>query len=410
MQNYMCSNVSYSVIKMADNTEYTALTRYITPEFFISMIASDIKELIHTYGHKNCGLIQEELCDKIKKIIPEKKKIIFKHMDEPSMQKWNSEWSSKRNDFFNKLYEEEGFINKCFPKKYPKKNQSLNQLLSKHIEFCKENDQRLSVIGKSREYSVCLEYNVWIINKTASFSSEYLRNVRDYKIQTVKKFFSTKKHPQGYDPLTTYRNIRFDCEIYNPASNRYQPVPVENTPQNSIHPPTAHDVGQEFQGKGGKSMPDKVGDIQKNKPDVQILHKTEPSSSDSQTPSLANTKLEDNANGQLDDLKAKGTGLTNNAQDSTGKPTRATNAKAPSFQQVPEPPSLTSPKDSLAATVPNLPSVIKDQDTDPDVTPSTTLATSSTTHSTENVRSPLAPDLSLVKSQPQPQLPPVDHA
>ncbi|SBT58754.1 hypothetical protein POVWA2_087320 [Plasmodium ovale wallikeri] len=264
MQNYMCLNVSYSVIKMADDSEITTLTHYIPLDFFKGMIESDIKELIHTYGHKNCGLRQEELCDKIKKLIPEKKKLIFEHMDARSKKKWDSEWRKKRNEFFNKLYDDEGFINMCFPPKY-KNNASLDQLLSRHIQFCKKKDQWRAAIGESREYSVCLEYNKWIIAEESSFTSEYLRNVQIYKINTVKKFFSTKKHPEGYDPRTTYHGIKLNCEIYNPASNKYQEKLVEKAPTKSRHPPAPSDVGQESQGKSGKSTPDRVGDIQEDK-------------------------------------------------------------------------------------------------------------------------------------------------
>ncbi|SBT56732.1 hypothetical protein POVWA1_078130 [Plasmodium ovale wallikeri] len=400
MQNYMCLNVSYSVIKMSGDSEITTLTRYIPLDVFISLIKSDIQKLIREYGHRNCGLIQEELCDKIKKIIPEKKKIIFKHMDEPSMQKWNSEWSSKRNDFFNKLYEEEGFINKCFPKKYQKKNQSLNQLLSKHIEFCKENDQRLSVIGKSREYSVCLEYNVWIINKTASFTSEYLQNVNKFTFPTVKKYFNTKDHPEGYNPLTTYRNIRLNCEIYNPKSKSYQPIPVENTLPNSL-PPTATDLDQKSRGKGGSSIPSGDGGTEKNKYDVNIHPKTEPHASNSRESSTSKTKVDDTPNGQHDDLKAKGTVSPINAQVAKGQPNEATDTKAQSPEQLSETTSSISPKNSLVAKVQDpSPPVIEGQGTDSDATPSTTSATSGTKHSTENIPSPLAPDLSF--SQPQP--------
>ncbi|SBT56723.1 hypothetical protein POVWA2_074790 [Plasmodium ovale wallikeri] len=251
---------------MGDDSGYTTLTRYISVDFFKGMIESNIKKLIHTYGHKKCGLRQEELCDKIKEIIPEKKKIIFAHMNARAQQKWSTEWNKQRSKYFSKLYDEEGFINMCFPNKYPKKNQSLNQLLSKHIEFCKEKDQRLSVIGKNREYSVCLEYNKWIIAKTATFSNEYLQNVKKFTFPTVKKYFSTKEHPEGYNPLTTYHGIKLNCEIYNPESSSYQPIPVENTLPNSIHPPTAHDVRQKSQKIGGKSMPNEDGEIKKNKP------------------------------------------------------------------------------------------------------------------------------------------------
>ncbi|SBS91553.1 STP1 protein [Plasmodium ovale curtisi] len=385
---------------MADNLGYTTLTHYIPIEVFFAMIESDIKKLIHTHGHKNCGLMYEELCKEIQKVIAEKKKIVFNIMDEPGKQKWSNDWNIQKYGFLNKLFEKEGFINKCIPKKYPN-NQSLNQLLSKHIKFCKEKDARLSAIGKSREYSVCLEYNKWIIAETESFTSEFLRNVNIYKIKTVKNYFTTKEHPQGHDPRRTYHGTKLNCEIYNPTSKSYQQIQVENTPINSLHPPIVSDLDQKSRGKGRSSMPDGDGKIKKTKPDVQILPQTKPPASDTQASSLTNTKVDDTANGQHTDLKAKGTDSPNNSQGATGKPTEATDAKGKSPQQLPEPPSSISPKDSLAATVPDtLPSLIKDQGTDPDATPSTTSATSGTTHSSENVQSSLTPDLSLAQPQP----------
>ncbi|SBT58270.1 hypothetical protein POVWA1_086710 [Plasmodium ovale wallikeri] len=80
MQNYMCSNVSYSVIKMAEDSGYTSLTHHIDVNFFKAMIKSDIIKLINTYGHKNCGLRHEELCDEIRKIITDNKRIVFQYM------------------------------------------------------------------------------------------------------------------------------------------------------------------------------------------------------------------------------------------------------------------------------------------------------------------------------------------
>ncbi|SBT56046.1 STP1 protein [Plasmodium ovale wallikeri] len=388
---------------MGDDSGYTTLTRYISVDFFKGMIESNIKKLINTYGHKNCGLRQEELCNKIKEIIPEKKNIIFRYMDSPGKRKWSNDWDRERSKYFDKLYKEEGFINMCFPKTYPKKNQSLDQLLSRHIKFCKKKDEWRAAIGESREYSVCLEYNKWIIAEESSFTSEYLQNVQNYKINTVKKFFITKKHPEGYNPLTTYHGIKLDCEIYNPASNKYQEKLVEKAPTKSRHPPAPSDVGQESQGKSGKSTPDRVGDIQKNKPGVQILHQTKPSSSDSHISSLSNTKEEDTPNGQHTDLKAKGTGPLIIAQVATGQATEATDAKTPSPQQLPESPRSISPKDSSTDKVLNPPSpVIKGQHTVSDSTPRTTSATPGTTHSIQSVPSPSTSDLSLSQPQPSP--------
>ncbi|SBT56284.1 STP1 protein [Plasmodium ovale wallikeri] len=237
----------------------------------------------------------EELCDKIKTIIVQKKPQILRYMDKTGKETFNREWDSKRNRFINKLFEEEEFINMCFPTKY-KKNKSLNQLLSKHIEFCKEKDKRLSAIGESREYSVCLEYNKWIIAKTASFTSEYLQNVKNYKINTVKKYFSTKEHPEGYDPLTTYRNSKFDCEKYNPTSKSYQPIQVTKAPTDRSNLPTAPTDRQESQGKSGIPVPDE-GEIEKTKSHVKELSKIEPPP-DSLTSSINKTKEDGSAIGK----------------------------------------------------------------------------------------------------------------
>ncbi|SBT56878.1 hypothetical protein POVWA1_078920 [Plasmodium ovale wallikeri] len=201
---------------MANNTGYTTQTHNIDVNVFITFIQGDIKNLILKYGHKNCGLKHEELCKEIKKIIPEKKKIIFKHMDATSIQKWDSEWRRKRNEFFNKLFQEEGFTYMC-DSKNKNNNPSINQLLSKHIDFCKKKDERRASVVKNPKYSECVQYNSWIDTQRQSFTNEYLINVKASKRETVQSYFSTKKHPEGYNPLTTYQGIKLDCEIYNPA-------------------------------------------------------------------------------------------------------------------------------------------------------------------------------------------------
>ncbi|SBT57331.1 STP1 protein [Plasmodium ovale wallikeri] len=401
MQNYMCSNVSYSVIKMAEDSGYTSLTHHIDVNFFKAMIKSDIIKLINTYGHKNCGLRHEELCDEIRKIITDNKRIVFQYMNTRGKTKWIKDWDSQRSIYFNKLFQEEGFINMCFPTKY-KNNPRLYQLLSKHIQFCKEKDERLSALKKTSEFSVCKQYNMWIDTQRTSFTREYLKNVTEFTSKNVHKYFSTKEHPGGHDPRVTYLKSKLDCNQYNPPTRSHPQGPVEKAPKSSIPLPTSPEVGQESQGKGGKPMPDRGGGIQKKKSDVMIPPPTEPPASDTQKSPQSNTKVDDDtANGQDDDLKTKGTGLPNNAQDATGIQTETIDTKAKSPQQFPVPPSSISPIDLLAASVPDtLPSVTKDQSTVSNSTPITTSATSDTTHSIQNVPSSSAPDLSLTQLQP----------
>ncbi|SBT84368.1 STP1 protein [Plasmodium ovale] len=384
---------------MDHNLGYTTNTRDVPIGVFLAMIESDIKKLIQTHGHKNCGLRHVELCEKIRKIIYDNKNIVFQHMSPISKKKWNSDWDSRRSKYFNKLFQEEGFINMCFPTKYTN-NPSLYQLMSKHIDFCKKKDEWRATLEKTSEYSECVNYNSWIETERKSFTVAYLKNVKDFTLPTVTKYFSTKEHPKGHDPLETYRKSKLNCTKYYPPKRSHPQKPIAKGPAKSLHPLTAPDVRKESQGKGGSSMPDRGVGIEKKHSDAKILPKTEPSASDSLT-SLSKTKVHGTDNGQDADLKTKGTVSPINAQGAKGQHHEATDRKGQSPQQLPEPPSSISPKDSLAANVPDtLPPLVKDQVTVPDSTPSTTSATSHTTHSTQNVQSSLTSDVSLAQPQP----------
>ncbi|SBT55905.1 STP1 protein [Plasmodium ovale wallikeri] len=391
---------------MADDSEITTLTHYIPVDFFKGMIESDIKELIHTYGHKDCGLRHEELCDKIKKIIVQKKPQILRLMDNTGKATFNREWDSKRNGFFNQLFEGEGFINMCYPFKKIG-NPSLYKLKSRHIQFCKEKGVKREAVEANPVHDECVKYNSWINTETTSFTLEYLKNVKHYKLPNVIKYFSTKEHPIGHDPLETYRNSKLDCKEYNPPSRSHSHKSVAKASPDSPHPPRAPNIGKESQKKDGRSIPSGDGGIKKNKSDVEILHQTESSSSDTQKSPQSNMKEDGTDNGQNADFKTKGTVSPNNNQGVTGQPTEATDTQTKTPEQLPEPTGSISSKDSYAATVPDPPSVIKGQDTGSDATPITTSATSDTTHSIQNVPSHSAPDLSLVQSELQPQPPDV---
>ncbi|SBT53778.1 hypothetical protein POVWA1_064950 [Plasmodium ovale wallikeri] len=194
---------------MPDLQGYTIYTHDIDIKVFLDYIQGDIKNAIRKYGHKNCGLQQEEVCEKIRKIITTKKTHISEFLDEHGQQRLNSEWRIKKNGFLKKLFEEEGFIYMCHSKKYTD-NPSLNQLLSKHIDFCKKKDVRRAEVVDNPAFSKCIQYNSWIESQRKTFTNEYLDNVSNFTSQTVDKYFSTKEHPQGRDPRLTYRHSKLD--------------------------------------------------------------------------------------------------------------------------------------------------------------------------------------------------------
>ncbi|SBT58456.1 hypothetical protein POVWA1_087770 [Plasmodium ovale wallikeri] len=234
--------------------------------------------------------MHEDLCKEIHKIVNKNKEIIFRYVDQNGKTKLNTEWRSQRNGFLNNLFEEDGFINMCYPSK-EKGKPNLQKLKLKHIKFCKEKDERLLALGKNPEYNDCRQYNVWINERTTSFTREFLKNVSDSNIQTVKKYFITKAHPKGYDPRDTYRNSKLNCEIYNPKSRSYQQIPVENTPTNSLHPPIVPDLDQKSRGKGGSSIPSGDAGTEKKKSHVNIHPKTQPPASNSLISSPSNAKF-----------------------------------------------------------------------------------------------------------------------
>ncbi|SBT54730.1 hypothetical protein POVWA1_066860 [Plasmodium ovale wallikeri] len=392
---------------MTDGSQYTTLTRHINVEVFLNGIESYIRSLIRKYGHKNCGLKHEELCKEIKTFITKTKTLILSPQDEEGKNKWNREWSSKKNKFYNKLFQEEGFTYTCDSTKNTH-NPSLYLLKSKHIEFCQERDVWKATVKKKNEFDECVKYNQWIETQKKSFHQEYLNNVREFTAPTVNKYFSSKEHPQGHYPVRTYLRSKLDCNRYNPPPRSDPKIAVAKAPTISLHSPAPPDLDQKSQGKGGRSIPGGAGETEKEKSDIKIRPEPEPPSSDSLASSQTKIKVDSTDNGQSADLKAKDTNLPSKDQDAKGKPDEEIDTKAQSPEQLSEPKSSISPKDSSAATVPDSPSVIKAQDKDSDATLSTTSATSDATHSTQNVQSSLTPNLSLVQSQLQPQPPDVD--
>ncbi|SBS99419.1 STP1 protein [Plasmodium ovale curtisi] len=439
---------------MGDYSGYTTNTRDVDIVVFLHMIKGDIKKLIHKYGHKKCGLRHEELCEEIKKVILEKKEIVFEIMDTPGRKKWRNDWDSKREGFFNNLFEGEGFINMCYPKNY-KNNPSLYQLKSKHIQFCKERDVRKAAVEKNNKYNECVRYNKWVIAETTSLTREFLNNVRVSSLPTVKKYFITKAHPRGYDPRDTYPKSKLDCTIYNPPPRSHPQMPLAKTPTNSLNPPTAHDVRHESQRKGGSSLPGRDGRIEITKNHVKKLPQAEHSASDSQTYSLTNTKVDGTPNIQHTDLKPKDTGTSVNKDDKKKESTPIQGqapanspstaqavvppphpkdaALTPITQSVPEPatttsliPTLVTVKDLISSQTPvtspsltitsyssansgspllsdPLPPIVvtKDQDKQPQST--TTPVTSANIHSTETLPAPSVAVPSLDQSQPPPK-------
>ncbi|SBT58011.1 hypothetical protein POVWA1_085020 [Plasmodium ovale wallikeri] len=434
---------------MVDNVRYTIHTHTIPIEFFLGMIEGDIKKLIQTYGHKNCGLMHEELCEKIKKIITSNKTLILSPLDQYGKNKLNREWKSHKKEFFNKLFEKEGFINMCEPLQN-KGNPNLQKLKLKHIEFCKKRDTWKAEVEANPEYNACKNYDTWIEKERASFTHEYLNNVKKFTSRTVHKYFSTEEHPQGHDPVKTYLKSKLDCKKYNPPPSSQPKGQVAKIPTNSQHPPTIPNVKQVSNEKNGRSVPDLDSGSAKKELDANISPKSKHLTPDSQkyspsqtqpgaTPTIQDISLIPkapvstvNRNEEKQDAtpiegqppkkslpsaqaeappKAKSTPLPRKVTSPTPAThsvpeATATTGKNTTLSQTPfTSPSLTITSNSSlnsGSPLPSnpLPPAADNKGQDRTIQPSTTSETLTTTHHNQSVPSTTPSDSSLPQSQP----------
>ncbi|SBT59227.1 STP1 protein [Plasmodium ovale wallikeri] len=355
---------------MADYEGYTTRTHDIPIEVFFFMITKDIKDLIHTYGHRNCGLNHEELCEKIKKIISQKKPHILRHVNKAGKEKFNNEWNSQKNGFFDKLFEEEGFINMCYPPK-AKSNQNLQKLKSRHIQFCKDKDVRRAAVLANPEYNECVKYNSWINTETASLTREFLNNVSVSSLPTVRKYFITMEHPKGYDLPDTYRKSKLDCTKYNRPSKRNQQKPVAETPTNKQQPPMEPNITPGSQGKGGISVADKDSGNAKTKTEENIPPNSKPHIPDSQASSPSKIQTGDTSTFQDTPVKTEAHGSPVNGggekkesipvqcQPPINSPQSAQAEASPQTKSLSLSPEVTSPTPAIQSVPEATPTTVK---------------------------------------------------
>ncbi|SBT55847.1 STP1 protein [Plasmodium ovale wallikeri] len=177
---------------------------------FTNYISLDIENLIHTYGHKTCGLMHKEVCDGINSIITKGKKHVLKNKQAHVKKQFNSIWESQKKRFFDGIFRDLGYKNVCFPRQL-KSDSIVNDLISKFIKFCKELDDRRPEAKKKGNYAVCKDYDTWINQQKTQFQRDYLEKVRIINnSREVLKAFRTKLNSENFDPHHIY-NSKLDC-------------------------------------------------------------------------------------------------------------------------------------------------------------------------------------------------------
>ncbi|SBT55799.1 surface-associated interspersed protein 4.2 (SURFIN 4.2) (SURF4.2) [Plasmodium ovale wallikeri] len=384
---------------MTNYQGYTTRTHDIDINVFLAFIQGDIKNLIREYGHKSCGLRHEELCKEINKIITDKKRHILSFLNPDGKKRLNSEWNSQRKGFFDKLFEEEGFINMCYPYKNIG-NQSLYQLKSKHIKFCKKRDSWKATVEKDNEYNECVTYNQWVIAEIKSLTNEFLQNVSDYSHGTVKKYFSTKKHPGGHDPRDTYRNSRLDCNKYNPPPKSHPQIPEAKSPTNKLQPSMKPNIIRDSQGKD--TNPVTYGDSAgaKTKPEANTFPNAKPPTVDSQLLPQSKTQPDDIPTGQDTPVRhnapappvnvegAKNESSNIHNQPPTGMP-RTVQAEASPKDSVLQPVVQLSPSPTATTYLPSSPSPVNDTTSSLTITPDLSIKSGSLLSADQRLPSPV---------------------
>ncbi|SBT57540.1 hypothetical protein POVWA1_082150 [Plasmodium ovale wallikeri] len=242
-------------------------------------------------------------------------------------------------------------------------------------------------------FSKCIQYNSWIESQRKTFTNEYLDNVSNFTSQTVDKYFSTKEHPQGRDPRLTYRHSKLDCDIYNPASKKFQKELVEKAPTNRSQSPGASSTRKESLEKDGSSVPNRNDRIEKEKPDVYKSPKPKSTTPNYQIHAPSKTQTDGTHPGQDTHVRPKAPASADSRNEGKTEAT-ATQSEPPTNG-----PTTAQDKSPPQAGNPLLPAVVtKDHDKP---LHSTTAVTSATTHSTETLPAPSV----AISTLPQPQPP-----
>ncbi|SBT56202.1 STP1 protein [Plasmodium ovale wallikeri] len=348
---------------------------------FIHDVKKHIEDLFNNHGHRDCGLVHEDVCKNIKDFIGNRKKSLLTKKGKNIVSNFNKDWERLKKKTYDDKFNEFGYENLCYPEKF-KRNPRLRKLKTDFINFCQQKNVRKNEV-KSDDFSSCTNYNIWINAQKNAFDRDYLQIVKELTVNEVTSYFRTKTQPKGFDPRPIYNSNKLNCKkLY--SQSKKQP---EKTGSALPIPPKSHEVTS-----GGKESKKTYTPITNEKTIItDTINRPNPSKSpsdNSQKDPSTLAKPKDVANGQDTNSRNRGTfppvaprSPTNTLQDalliSTGYP-----AHLP-------PPALSPPPTQIPQHTP-----VAQQTPDKQSIPVTHSATS------PNITQSLSPDEVPPKTQP----------
>ncbi|SBS89688.1 STP1 protein, partial [Plasmodium ovale curtisi] len=198
---------------MNKGSSYSTELEEIPIGTFIREVKEHIEELFSNYGHKDCGLVHEDVCKNIKDFIGKTKKSLLAKKKKDVIDNFNREWERLKKKTYDDKFNEFGYENLCFPEKF-KRNPRLRKLKTDFINFCQQKNVRKKEV-KSDDFSTCTNYNIWINAQKNTFDRDYLQIVKELGVKDVTNYFRTKTQPRGFDPRPIYNSNKLNCnELY----------------------------------------------------------------------------------------------------------------------------------------------------------------------------------------------------
>ncbi|SBS92549.1 STP1 protein, partial [Plasmodium ovale curtisi] len=198
---------------MSKGSSYSTELEEIPIGTFIRQVKEHIEDLFSNHGHRDCGLVHEDVCENIKDFIVKRKKSLLTNKRQNIVNKFNEEWERLKKKTYDDKFNEFGYENLCFPVKF-KRNPRLRKLKTDFISFCQQKNVRKNKV-KSDDFNSCTNYNMWINEQKNLFDRDYLQIVKELKVKEVTSYFRTKTQPRGFDPRPIYKSNKLNCnELY----------------------------------------------------------------------------------------------------------------------------------------------------------------------------------------------------
>ncbi|SBT01180.1 STP1 protein [Plasmodium ovale curtisi] len=223
---------------MSKGSSYSTELEEIPIGTFIREVQEHIEDLFSNHGHRDCGLVHEDVCENIKDFIVKRKKSLLTKKRQNIVNKFNEEWERLKKKTYDDKFNEFGYENLCFAVKF-KRNPRLRKLKRDFISFCQQKNARKKEV-KSDDFNSCTNYNMWINAQKNTFDRDYLRIVKELGIKDVTNYFRTKTHPKVFDPRTIYNSNKLNCnELYSQSKKQLEktgsalPIPTKSPEETS---------------------------------------------------------------------------------------------------------------------------------------------------------------------------------